>query len=377
MRRVISIAAAAACALLIPVVPTPAHAGEKGVIVQQEKEEILAALRATVASDPASMQALLNRLPGSEPAYLTELLAGVTSLAARKFTRDAEEADLDIKRGKGIEHVTQPVLQARWVQPDNKPNDTPHNKPNDTPNATVTTPLFAATPRSDAATTLTAFDIHGKPQELGLAKLPPQPIVLVELNLSGVLPAAAQAAQSQLAAGGVDAVVSAVAPKPLDRRVTRLEQIRVVDDKESWIAGAAETYAVVIGRGTGNTMRVDFVDMSYLNRENTTFSPRQLIAHWRNYSWQRVDVVILEQDDSTDCDDLVSAIRNAVSRHSQQAEYVSTIDDVLQALRNNSDSVDDDYVDAFAGLSWGAPEEDRNGVERNAHAKIGSVMLSH
>jgi Protein of unknown function (DUF3103) len=373
MRRVISIAAAAACALLIPVVPTPAHAGEKGVIVQEEKEEIRAALRATVASDPASMQALLSRLPGNGPAYLTELLAGVASQAARKFTRDAEEADLDIKRGKGIEHVTQPLLQARWVQPDNKPNDTPHNKPNDKPNATVTTPLFAATPRSDAATTLTAFDIHGKPQELGLSELPAQPIVLVELNLSGVLPAAAQAVESKLAADGVDAV----APKPLDRRVTRLEQIRVVDDKEPWIAGAAETYAVVIGRGKTNTMRVDFVDMSYLDRENTTFSPRQPIVNWRNYGWQRVDVVILEQDDSTDCDDLVGAIRSAVARHSQQAEYVSTIDDVLQALRNKSASVDDDYVDAFAGLSWGAPEEDRNGVERNAHAKIGSVMLSH
>ncbi len=377
MRRAISIAAAAACALLIPVVPTPAHAGEKGVIVQQEKEEIRAALRATVASDPASMQALLNRLPGKGPAYLTELLAGVTSQAARKFTRDAEAADLAIKSGKGIENVTQPLLQARWVQPYNKPNDTPDNKPNGTPNAAVTTPLFAATPRSDTAATLTVFDINGKPQELGLSELPAQPLVLVELNLSGVLTAAAQAAQSQLAARGVDAVVGAVAPKPVTRRVTRLDQIRVADDKESWISGAAETYAVVIGRGTAGTMRVDFVDMSYLDRENTTFSPRQVLVDWRNYSWRGVDVVILEQDDSTDCTDLVNALANAVSRHAQRTEYVSTIGDVQQALRSNSETVDDDYVDAFAGLSWDVTEEDRNGVERNAHAKIGSVVLSH
>ena len=89
---------------------------------------------------------------------------------------------------------------------------------------------------------------------------------------------------------------------------TKVDAIEVSDDEEPWFKGAAEMYALVTGFGLDGKVRVDPVDMPYLDHDGTVYRPHQILVNWSSYKYDLADVVLMEEDGSTNYQALAKAI---------------------------------------------------------------------
>lgn len=55
-------------------------------------------------------------------------------------------------------------------------------------------------------------------------------------------------------------------------------------------------------------MRVDPVDMPYLDNDGTVYRPQQILVNWSSYKYSLADAVMMEEDGSTNYRDLAKAI---------------------------------------------------------------------
>jgi hypothetical protein len=223
------------------------------------------------------------------------------------------------------------------------------------------TPWVAAASADDDAATVTAYDSRGRAHTIDARKAPSHPVYVVDIDGTKALSAGLDVLNEELARYGV----ASAAPTPQQARTagpraqaatggfwtTRITSVRLSDDEEPWIKGDAEIYTLVSGFGQDGTARVDPVDMPYLDNDNTTYYPNQILVNWSNYKYNLADAVMMEDDGSTNYRDLAKAIATALLTITDQGTYIPLVNAVLDAMPNDWWTDDPDYVDSWYTLA--------------------------
>ncbi|MET8786780.1 DUF3103 family protein [Streptomyces sp. NPDC004589] len=227
--------------------------------------------------------------------------------------------------------------------------------------AAGTTPWVAAATSDDDATTVTAYDSRGRAHTLDARTAPAHPVYVVDIDGSKALAAGLGVLNDELAHYGVDsaAPASRKASEALSRAsaaaggfwTTRITSVELSDDEEPWIKGDAEIYTLVTGFGQDGTVRVDPVDMPYLDNDGTVYRPNQILVNWSLYKYNLADAVMMEDDGSTNYRDLAKAIATALLTIADQGTYIPLVNAVLDAIPDDWWTDDPDYVDSWYTLA--------------------------
>ncbi|WP_217522279.1 DUF3103 domain-containing protein [Vibrio metschnikovii] len=254
-------------------------------------------------------------------------------------------------------------------------------------------PLFAFEPKGNEQTWLfiEAFDIYGNTHQLDVYQLPSFPVFVVDNNSAKSLQAGLQAMRQELQKLGQqpinqsDDLLSTSQARNLSvsnksdsqpLSTTVLKKIRLEDDKEPWILGKAEIYALVTGVDPSRDKpTIDVVDMPYLDYDKIDYYPNQVMIHWARYRWGAVDIVLMEQDSGTDYKELAKLLVEAAEKVLQsipdlEAQGYSVIANItgkiIDAIPSGLLTNDDDFVDVFYTIQQDKPYIDHPGATNNA-----------
>jgi hypothetical protein len=211
-------------------------------------------------------------------------------------------------------------------------------------------PLVAAVPGDDRAESVIAYDTDGRSHVLSTARVPARPVLLVDLDVSAGLAAGMEVLRTTLAARGVHHRPDVVGAAG-GYWATQIADVRLSDDEEPWVKGDAEVYALVAGFGHDGKVRVDPVDMPYLNNDGTTYYPNQVLVHWNGYKYDFADAVMMEDDGGTNYKALALAVANALLTIIDGGAYAPLVTAILEALPDDWYTDDPDYVDSWYTLS--------------------------
>ncbi|PZF91623.1 DUF3103 family protein [Micromonospora deserti] len=262
---------------------------------------------------------------------------------------DLRSANQRLLAAKGLPGGTGSLLRLRLAHPDMR-----------AALARGEAPLVAAAPTDDSATSVTAYDRSGGTLVLDAARVPRRPVLLVEVDTERALSAGltmmreelgergiGQAASVRPASGASTAEMTAVA----GYWATKVDAIRLGDDQEPWIKGGAEIYNIVAGFGLDGKVKVDLVQMPYLDHDGTTYYPNQILVHFSSYKYNLADVVMMEDDGDTNYSALVKAIANALLVIVDGGAYAPLVNAILDAIPTSWYTDDPDFVDAWYTLA--------------------------
>jgi hypothetical protein len=244
--------------------------------------------------------------------------------------------------------------------------------------------LFAFEPKGDEKTWthIEAFDANGSIHLLPVHDLPEVPVIVVDINSSKSMAAGIKLMKAAL----VEAGVSSYAPKDslqASTPVTILDKIRVNDDQEPWTLGKAEMYAIVNGIDPSrDEPELDIVGMPYLDHEDTTYYPGQIMIYWDRYRYQAADMIIFEQDDNTNYQDIISGVLDiataALTQFGQPtfAAIAAITNQIIQLMPGSWFTNDDDYIDVFYTLRKGYTYTNKYGASANAKADFTPTSIA-
>ncbi|MEW2129700.1 DUF3103 family protein [Streptomyces sp. NPDC005435] len=291
-------------------------------------------------------------------AVLTSPDVAVTPLAAEAdpaLTADLTAADHAIADAKGLSGKVGSLLQLRLGATSMR-----------AALADGTTPWVAAAASDDDATTVTAYDSRGDAHTLDARKAPDHPVYVVDIDGTKALAAGLDVLRDELAKKGVRSAAPAAVNTAASGRsaaaaggfwTTKIDAVELSDDEEPWIKGAAEIYTLVSGFGQDGKVRVDPVDMPYLDYDGTVYRPNQILVNWSNYKYNLADAVMMEDDGDTNYHDLAVAIVGALLTITDQGAYIPLVDAILNAIPTSWWTDDPDYVD-----SWYTLAQNNNGT---------------
>jgi hypothetical protein len=211
-------------------------------------------------------------------------------------------------------------------------------------------------PSGDEATwtEIPAYMLGGARVSLDPQRAPEVPVLVVETHGRLTMRQDIEKANLLLQQAGLQRVSSkSGAVQSANIQTTQLTSIRLANDQEPWISGSAEIYGVVSGVLGSNDPQMVIVDMPYLDNDNTTYSPNQIIVNWSNFQYQVANVQLFEHDSNTNYQDLVIAIISAVGAAGSLAGYpvVQAITEIanriIAAIPASVFTNDDDYVESF------------------------------
>lgn len=239
--------------------------------------------------------------------------------------------------------------------------------------------LVAWAPPGDKRTwtEIPAYMLGGAPVALDPRRAPDVPVLVVETHGRLTMRQEIDNANLLLQRAGLQRVASKVGPlDATNLPTTLLTSIRLADDHEPWISGAAEIYAIVSGVIGSNDPQMVLVDMPYLDNDNTTYSPNQIIINWSNFQYQVANIQLFEHDSNTNYQDLITAIISAVGAGGSLAglPVVQAITDIanriVAAIPSSVFTNDDDYVDSFYTIEETRTYTGRVGASNNATISI-------
>ncbi len=208
--------------------------------------------------------------------------------------------------------------------------------------------LVASSPDDDRATSVTAYDRAAHRVLLPADRTPDRPVYLVEVDSSAALAKGMSVVDATLSARGM----TAAAPAPAAGYwATRVTSIRLDDDKEPWHKGGAEIFAVAAGFGTDGKVKVDTVELPYLDHDGTTYYPGQLLVHFSSYKYNLADLVLMEEDGGTNYRELALALSQALLTIIDGGAYIPLVNAILNAIPDDWWTDDPDYVDSWYTLS--------------------------
>ncbi|MHB9856112.1 DUF3103 family protein [Streptomyces sp. Tue6028] len=224
-------------------------------------------------------------------------------------------------------------------------------------------PWVAPAASDDDATTVVAYDSRGHAHTLDARHAPDRPVYVVDIDSSKALAAGLDVLNQQLHRYGVASSASASVPESGTAKkaqtqaaaggfwTTRITAVELSDDEEPWVKGDAEIYTLVTGFGQDGTVRVDPVDMPYLDNDGTVYRPGQILVNWSNYKYNLADAVMMEEDGSTNYRDLAKAIATVLLTVTDQGTYIPLVNAILDAIPNDWWTDDPDYVDSWYTLA--------------------------
>jgi hypothetical protein len=235
--------------------------------------------------------------------------------------------------------------------------------------------IVAWAPAGDESswTEIPGFALGGARIALDPQRAPDAPVLVVETRgrltmLEDIARANALLQRAGLQRAPLDRAPAAAA----DLQTTMLTSIRLADDKEPWISGAAEVYAIVSGVIGSNDPQMTIVDMPYLDNDKTTYSPNQIVINWSGFQYQVANIQLFEHDSNTNYQDLISAIISAVGAAGNLAGFpvVQAVTEIatriIAAIPASVFTNDDDYVDSFYTIEQTKTYSGRLGAGNNA-----------
>lgn len=372
MNRVFTIASAALVALALTsgvaeAVPAAAPAAAPSTVYT-----ITDHLAAQVAGGLADRNVLAHvaSTVASGPADLVALESGTGLDAATRA------ANADVLRAKALPANSGSILRLRLA--------------NENARAALSqgrVPLVAGEYNDDQATAPTAYDPLGGTVGLDAKKAPSRPVLVVEVDVAKALPLGIKLMKSTLAAHGVlapqvaaSSAKKATTVKPATATpddgywALRLNSIRLNDDEEPWIEGAAEIYAIDGGFGMDSKAAATIVQMPYLDYDGTTYYPNQILIGFLGYKYNEGDVVLMEDDGDTNYSALAVAITNAIMTIADVGTYIPLVDAILNAIPSSWWTNDPDYTDSFYTLST-TTSGTRTGAAGNATADFTPIWI--
>ncbi|CAK1755107.1 DUF3103 family protein [Vibrio crassostreae] len=316
------------------------------------------------------------------------------------FSSKMQKADLSYRKMKGINDFSDSVLEIRMAD-----------------EAMIEawksgeSPLFAYEPSGDDSNWqyIEAYDVYGQVHELDVYQTPDVPVFVIDSNGAEELKAGLMAMQTEMNKLGTETQINANSDKisahksqkqplmnkvrrsisesePEELNTTQLSKIRLAIDREPWISGKAEIYAIVTGVNASRIEpQIDLVEMPYLDYDKQTYYPNQTVIFWPRYRWGAADMILMEHDDGTDYKALAKLLVEAaeeilkmipdpeVQGYAIIPQITGKIIDVIpEGVLVN----DDDFVDVYYTLMQNTPYVDRPGAGGNAVASFTPVTIS-
>ncbi len=91
--------------------------------------------------------------------------------------------------------------------------------------------------------------------------------------------------------------------------------------------------------------------MPYLDDENKTYYPNQILVNWSLYKYNLADVVMMEDDGDTNYSALAKAIAAVLLTITDQGAYIPLANAVIDAMPASWWTDDPDYVDSWYTLA--------------------------
>ncbi|WP_350606671.1 DUF3103 family protein [Pseudoalteromonas sp. MER144-MNA-CIBAN-0113] len=223
-------------------------------------------------------------------------------------------------------------------------------------------PLFAFAPAGDDTqwSEIEAFDQYGDIHYLSVDQMPTQPVFIVELDQQKVQDAGIAVMRGILSTNKFSKTT--VSPKnqlsneqPLQTSV--LKKIRLEDDKEPWISGGAEIYAIVTGIDpTRDEPILDIVDLLLMEQDDNT-----------NYKTLAIKLLEISEQVMASIPDL-------------QAQGYAIIpiltNELLKAMPDEWFTNNDDYVDVFYTLFENKDYQEYKGASSNATITLSPLEIN-
>ena len=222
-------------------------------------------------------------------------------------------------------------------------------------------------------TEIPAFALGGARLALDPQRAPDAPVLVVETHGRLTLRHDIDKANVLLQQAGLQRAPAKDGPlNAVNIQTTLLTSIRLANDQEPWISGAAEIYAIVSGVIGSNDPQMQIVDLPYLDNDQTTYAPNQIIVNWSNFQYQVANIQLFEHDSNTNYQALITAIISAVGAVGSLAGYptVQAITEIanriIAAIPASVFTNDDDYVDSFYTIEQTRTYTGRIGAGNNA-----------
>lgn len=314
----------------------------------------------------------------TEPVMLKSMLneysaMGVQAKAAADTLRTTDQA---VRQQKSIAADTDSVLEMRLYMPKKFAGKV------DWKNLLVAYPPSS---KKHEYAAVEAFDRRGASHRLDGRVAPSMPVLVVGINRREAHRAGVALMNRHLQAVGMQAkaplMLAGATPLAANIDTTKLTRIRLNDDEEPWISGAAEVFAVVSGvQPDQAAATLTIVDMPYLDYDGTDYTPNQILIFWSQYRYAAANVQLFEHDDNTNYQQLavalsqgVTAILGAFAPAYAVIGQVATA--ILQAMPAGWFANDDDYVDTFYTLEKGKYYTNYMGAAGNAKVSLAPYTL--
>lgn len=332
---------------------------------------------ATLLNDPGFRDALAQQFDaGEDSVRLASVLAAQADRAlGSEQSDDAARRlallDFQIRASKGIETYASSLLEVRLIRPVNGAATIDWN----------TIPVaFLPAGEEDEWTEIQAFDASGNTIVLDAKVQPDVPVLVAGIDAREDLRAGIEYINTELARRGLRTPTDLVRPA-VSTETSKLDYIRLNDDKEPWISGAAEVYALVSGVDFDAAhVQLEAVDLPYLDHDGTNYSPNQILIFWENYRFAAANVQLYEHDDNTNYQSLVLALVSAVETvldfTAPQYSIIARIaNEIIAAMPSGWFANDDDYVDSFYTLEKGRTYTSHVGAGGNARINLTPYIL--
>lgn len=312
--------------------------------VTHAEDRTARAVAASLANAPWREE-LRSAVLKSNEVDLRAVTAGAASAAGRGLTGAVAGADRRIVAAKGLDSSVGSLLRLRLGTDAMKKELKPG-----------TSPLVAVATQDDDATAVTAYDSLGRAHTLDATKAPQQAVYVIDLDVSKAVAAGLDLLDKELAKNGLSTPATNRGTAPSAAAAggfwtTKVDAVYLNNDEEPWTSGDAEIFSLVSGFGLDGKVRVDSVDMPYLDTDHHTYYPNQILVNWSNYKYNLADVVMMEDDGDTNYAALTKAIATALLTITDQGAYVPLVNAVLDAIPTSWYTNDPDYVDSWYTLA--------------------------
>ncbi|WP_299617203.1 DUF3103 family protein [uncultured Tenacibaculum sp.] len=225
------------------------------------------------------------------------------------------------------------------------------------------------------------------------AKNPPnQPVIVIETDGFETLKKEVELMNKQLRLEGIqnsrfdqkNSNSNLLASRNQGLETTKLNKIRLNDDEEPWISGAAEIYAITSGiKDSDNSPEIKVIPMYYLDHDDTDYYPNQILLFWDDYKYQAANIQLFEKDDNVNYKDLTSTIVNGVFQiigTISTQPWVNALGQVagaiIQAMPDQWYTNNDDYVDSFYTIEKNKSYTNHYGARGNAKVNLAPFFVA-
>ncbi|MFG2112601.1 DUF3103 family protein [Streptomyces sp. NPDC048718] len=339
--------------------PAPSHDRVAGAASAHSRTATRAAVTSAQDRAAKAVARSLGDAAWNKSLRAAALKSGEVPLAAKApgaLKTQLAAADRDIARAKGLDAKTGSLLELRLGDESMRSALRAGEEP-----------WVAAAVADDGLTTVTAYDSRGVAHRLDAAKAPARPVYVVDVDGEKALAAGLDVMREEFNKAGVPSAgpgavnTTTTAPQSKTAGVagaaaagywsTKITAVHLKDDKEPWIKGGAEIYSLVSGFGQDGKVRVDPVTMPYIKDDGVVYYPNQLLVNWSNYKYNLADVVMMEEDGSTNYRDLAKAIATVLLTITDQGAYIPLVNAILDAIPDSWWTDDPDYVDSWYTLA--------------------------